>query len=345
MKKLITVLFLLISCLTFSQTPRPLISEFQRLKVDVGIIWSPGNPKIENKIMWSNDSKHIFFKEGFKYLKKNLEEVFFYEGSWTGMDVGVSTSCDADFMTDKEIETFKKYDYAYPHHIKTASGAKIGIGQDGRTIDYYFAVTKQNDKKKVLWIKEEINCLSLSPDEKFIAFLTRYNGLVVFYLDGYLGKTPDLTNEFKTLNKAINTLFQRQNGKKAKKIFSSLVDKDSKLSEAYIYRAYLTLNDDLDAALKYMRKAIDLEPHRTDYFLKIAETYQMNNNSSVAEEFFKKFVKARPTDAFGYLALIDFYIKAGNKKEAQINYELAKKYMTSRSFKFVSDIDPRQFVE
>jgi hypothetical protein len=108
--------------------------------------------------------------------------VLLKEGSWRGMHkIGVIDS-KASFSeaTEEEVKKWSASSKLFPRKLKSAAGTSIELRQSGLGVS--LIITKKAQKTITLWTTDMENChsLVLSPDQKFVAFISELNGAVIF---------------------------------------------------------------------------------------------------------------------------------------------------------------------
>jgi hypothetical protein len=180
-----TVYFLLLTIFTFNVygqgTAKSLNSEMARLKTQTALIVQ--SQAIDEYPLWSPNSDFIACNIMGKWYKFRLTNIQLGEAKLGGQTIGVLTTKDASSeMTSSEQKKFDKVSKFNPREVRTKSGTKIELKENG-DISISLIVTIKGEKPKILWtIGENCHSLVVSPDEKYVAYICESNGLFVMKL-------------------------------------------------------------------------------------------------------------------------------------------------------------------
>lgn len=180
MKQLLFILFLAFSACSTSQDvkKRTLETELARLKTETVLIVQ--SQAIDEYPLWSSKSDYIGCNIMGKWYKVRLTDIHLVEATWRNQTIGVLTTEDArSEMTDKEVKEFKEVSKFQPREVVTSDGTKIELKMEGFSVS--LVVTKKGQDPKILWTSGGENChsLTVSPDEKYVAYLCEMNGLLL----------------------------------------------------------------------------------------------------------------------------------------------------------------------
>jgi len=173
-----------ISICTIAQdsTKSTLSTELSRLGVETVLIIN--SQSIDEYPLWSSNSDYIGCNIMGKWHKIRLTDIKLQEATWRKQTIGVLTTQDAiSEMTKDETKDFKKVSKFQPREITTSNGTKIELKMDGFSVS--LIVTKKGQESKTLWTSGGENChsLTVSPDEKYVAYLCELNGLLVMKIN------------------------------------------------------------------------------------------------------------------------------------------------------------------
>lgn len=338
LKMLITFSFLIPTFFSFAQSPRPLLWEMNRCDVNTALVWSYPEG-IEEHAYWSENNDYLaFFCDG-RWVKLNLNEVFLVPADWLDMTIGSDDTEILDSVSPEELERYKSITKYGDRKISTTAGVTLELRQDGFSTRF---IRKEGKKKeKVLWQTSLENCysLSLSPDEKFVAFISETNGLMVYCMNesDYKEKLPEAVLE---MNSAINNM-NPKDVSKAEVSLSKAMALDSNLSEPYYWQAYIELyrkNDLL--AIQNLEKALSIDPNNSGYYYTLYNLYNSgeNKNAELAIQNLKEYIRTRPNDCHGYYDLGILYKEMGKIDLACENLKTASKLHSNRAKKLIAEL-------
>ncbi|GAA0873694.1 hypothetical protein GCM10009118_01020 [Wandonia haliotis] len=180
MKQLVVILSLIISIGSVAQKPQKKTLEAEMLRIKTGTVLVVQSQAIDEYPIWSAESDYVGCNVMGKWFKIRLTNIRLGEATWRNQTIGfISTKNAVSKMTEKEIEAFMKVSELHPREVITSDGIKIELRMDGFQVA--LVVTKKGQKPEVLWKSEGENChsLSVSPDEKYVAYLCEMNGLLI----------------------------------------------------------------------------------------------------------------------------------------------------------------------
>lgn len=184
MKAISTLLFLLVSIHSFSQdvSKKDLEFELNRLKTKTVLVLQ--SQAIDEFPIWSENSDYIGCNIMGEWYKIRLTDIQLDSAIWRDEKIGILTTEGAGSkMKKKEVIQFKKHSNFKPREIITSNGTKIELKLNGFAVS--LITTKSGEEPKTLWTSGGENCysLSLSPDEKYVAYLCELNGLFIMKID------------------------------------------------------------------------------------------------------------------------------------------------------------------
>jgi hypothetical protein len=139
---------------------------------------------IDGYPIWSPNSDFVACNIEGKWYKFRLSNIDLADAKWRGQTIGVLTTKNAHtLLTDNEQKQFDKVSKFNPREVTAKNGTKIELRETG-DLSVSLIVTKKEEKPKTLWTSGGENChsLVLSPDEKYVAYLCKMNGLLIMKL-------------------------------------------------------------------------------------------------------------------------------------------------------------------
>lgn len=338
LKTLTILVFLISTFCSFAQSSRPLLWEMNRLNLNTALVWSYPDG-IEEHTYWSENNEFLAFNFNGRWVKLNLKEVFLVPSDWLDMTIGSDDSEILDSVTNEELEKYKSITKYGDRKISTQAGVTLELRQDGFSTMF---IRKENGKKeKVLWQTGLENCysLSLSPDEKFVAFISETNGLMVYCINesDYKEGLPPAVLE---MNSAINKM-NPKNVSKAEESLSKAIALDSNFSEPYYWRAYVEIfrqNDSL--AIMNLSKAVSIDPNNSSYYYTLYNIYNSgeHKNTELAIKNLDEYIRTKPNDSHGYYDLGILYKEIGKIDLACENFKMASKLHSTRAKKIIPEL-------
>jgi hypothetical protein len=162
---------------------KSLDEEMTRLKVSTALVLP--SERIVHLPVWSPESDQIASMVGKRWYRVNLKQVALTEFDWKNQKVGqVSVKESVALASTIEMRRWQQALASLQENQKivtTKNGLKLELRKEG-TITSFIA-TKIAQKPRTVWSVEE-NCeaLTLSPDEKYVAFVGETSGVFVVNL-------------------------------------------------------------------------------------------------------------------------------------------------------------------
>lgn len=170
------------SAITNFSSKSNLDSEMTKLNVDTVMIIK--SEMIDEYPLWSSDSRFVGINIMGEWYKFDLKNVKLSINEWKQQKIGLVTNKDAmSNLTNQELEKFRFHSKNSGRKVITQTGEKIELQLTGFSSS--LVITKRNSKPITLWTRNIENChsLSLSPNEKYLAYLCELNGLFVMKLN------------------------------------------------------------------------------------------------------------------------------------------------------------------
>ena len=160
---------------------KSLSDEMKRLGVDTVLIVN--SQAIDEYPLWSSNSDFVASNIMGEWHKFSLTSIKLVAADWREQRIGIlAGDSNGSLLTQVEQKDFRKKLKYGPREVTTISGDKIELRLKGFSTS--LVITKSGESSEVLWVSDLENChsLSLSPDEKYVAYLCELNGLFVMRL-------------------------------------------------------------------------------------------------------------------------------------------------------------------
>jgi hypothetical protein len=132
--------------------------------------------------LWSPDGRQLAINLDGKWSKLDTESVVLRMGTWQDRKtIAVAhPPPELEDVSAVEVRTWQKSTRFDPRRLTTETGVTIELAPEG--LGTLFRVTSKGLEPEVHWKTslEKCHSLSLSPDERLVAFLCELNGLVAF---------------------------------------------------------------------------------------------------------------------------------------------------------------------
>jgi hypothetical protein len=157
--------------------------EMARLKVSTALVLP--SSRIVHLPVWSPESDQIASMIGNRWYRVDLKQVVLREFDWKKQKAGqVSVKESVVLASTIEMRRWQKALKELQENqqiVTTTKGVKLELRKEGANTS--FITTKIGQKPHTLWSVEE-NCqsLTLSPDEKYVAFIGEASGVFVVNL-------------------------------------------------------------------------------------------------------------------------------------------------------------------
>jgi hypothetical protein len=162
---------------------RNLEEEMARLKVSTALILP--SSRIAHLPMWSPEGDQIASMVGNRWYRVNLKQVVLQEFDWKNQKAGqVSVKESVALASTIEMRRWQQALNAVPENqqtVTTKNGMKLELRKEGANTS--FISTKIGQNPRTLWsVDEHCQSLTLSPDEKYVAFVGETSGVFVVNL-------------------------------------------------------------------------------------------------------------------------------------------------------------------
>ena len=127
---------------------------------------------------------YIAFNINQKWQKIRLDNIDFETVKWREQKIGYLISKDViTELSEKELTEFKNVSKFNAREVTSKNGTKVALPMtDLRTS---LVVTRKGENATTLWTSGGENChsLVLSPNEKYVAYLSELNGLLIMKIE------------------------------------------------------------------------------------------------------------------------------------------------------------------
>jgi hypothetical protein len=163
---------------------RSLAEEMARLKVSTALVIP--SARIVHLPVWSPDGEQLASMVGNRWYKVNLKQVALKEFDWRTHKAGqVSVKESVVLAPGVEIDRWQKGQAALLENqqvVITKNGVRLELKKEGANTS--FIATKIGQNPRVIWsVEEKCEGLTLSPDEKYVAFVGETSGVWVVNLE------------------------------------------------------------------------------------------------------------------------------------------------------------------
>jgi hypothetical protein len=177
-----TALAILIGVACSAQVPAPLLVEYDKLKVHTALL-AP-SPGVDEKPLWSPDSKRIGVNVEGKWYQIDTTKVTLQPADWHRQRIGrVSSGAAISQLDPSELTVWEKATRTDSTTVVDHAGNKLEFVR--KDLGTALVLTAKARKPVRLWVTDLENCgeLSLSPDGHWVAYICEQNGVFVMNLD------------------------------------------------------------------------------------------------------------------------------------------------------------------
>ncbi len=329
LRRIVFLLFIFFTSITLTALPaRPLVQELKRLNVNTVLLREAA---IDDWPLWSPDGRFVCINDGGKWwVKVDLDVTSLSPSTWLGRTIGSNSVETVEELPEEERERFRETTKYDPRSVSTAKGDKIEL-----VMESDFGVSLRINSKRI-WKTSGDNChsLSLSPDEKYVAFISESNGLMLMDIsDAY--KTTQLSPEATLMNTILNQLNSGKTGKGIKTLDKALVQYPGH-SEFWYTKSliYFSEGDSVNAHA-CVDSAIARVPENFNYVYYKAMLYQLAGDYANAITWIDKYIAMRPHCLYGYYMRAETHEKKGDRESACADYRAAEARHSTRAVKKV----------
>lgn len=324
MKKLLLFFFLAAGTLLHAQASRPLVAELKRFDVNTVLLREGA---FDDYPLWSPDGRYVCANEnGNWWVKVDLENVSLYPSTWLNRTIAGNSVETTDNLSEEERSQFTtttKYD---SRRIQTSRNDVIELVMNSN-----FSVTLLVNRMKV-WSTNGDNChsLSLSPDERYVAFISETNGLMLMdFANAY--RIAKLSPQETCINNIYARLDRGQLFKGEKMLNKALADYP-KYAPLWHLKSLIYLNKgDTGHAMTYLNTALLYDSANYNYIYYKSQLYFEAGKYDNALLWIGKYIALRPDCLYGYYRRGEILEKKGDTASACENYRLAEARHSKRA--------------
>ena len=147
------------------------------------IILLPGRG-LKHRPLWSPDSKFLAFHNGYKWQKVDLRLMHTYKAKWYGRSVAAGGRVQVRALKQSEVADWKKNENFGKSQVKLGDGRVLKFKPAKQGPGVAFTITDREGKSRQAFVSMNgaVHSMAVSPDEKYLAFISDQNGLVVYKL-------------------------------------------------------------------------------------------------------------------------------------------------------------------
>jgi hypothetical protein len=304
----------------YGQLARPLDIEMTRLGADITVLVPYG--AIDEYPIWSPNSDYVGINVMGEWKKVGLTETYLVGADWSKKLVAsYNFNGVMEPMSMEEIEEYKAASPWDPHKVTATDGTIFQITPP--TPGTTFTISKPGQKTKLIWSQGGVyHSLTLSPDGKYLAFLSETNGLMIFATDKV--KLASTSGEAELRVNAVIGLIEKEKYTKALSELDALISEFPNHPEAYSLKGQVLYRfvHQKAAALAFLEKSIELAPERAMYVHILADYYSAIHEYQKAIEALHLFNSMRPHHTYVYYELGSLYEEIGDLDKACEMYQL-----------------------
>jgi hypothetical protein len=129
--------------------------------------------------LWSPDSQSLGVNVSGKWFAIVPSKLTYKTGQWHGVHIAVNPDPPSTPLLTKDVTLWTKQAQSKPDTITTKDGTVLTFKHDGQKTS--FIVTESGKEPFTVWTSETESChdLSISPDQKLVAYVCTVNGVMV----------------------------------------------------------------------------------------------------------------------------------------------------------------------
>lgn len=322
------ILLLFFSFNLFGQVPRSMICELERLDVDRALLIP--DVSIDYYPIWSPNNDYIGINISETWYKFDLSETTMVQADVRDEVIGYNSFGTLDSLKESEVEIWKTSTKHDLRKVTTSDGYTYELKMVGLRTTFIETDPNGNTKEHFTTSGENNHSLSLSPDEKFIAFIAELNGLMIFVRDKKDLKTT-VSDDEKDVSIVLNLLDNDENAK-AQKLLEKIIKKSPQNDEAYFLLSQVMYSGtNLDECLKMALKAVELAPAKSSYLFWISEIYSAKGDYLKAINSLKSYLSHKPTKYGIYYDIAKLFLANKDNDNACKYYHLIQSYYPNYS--------------
>lgn len=134
---------------------------------------------IDDYPVWTTDEKGLIFNVQGKWNLATLDGLWAYDGVYRKSNIAVITNLNTQPVDEKTVKLHKQTLKYGNRSVTLKNGDLYELRQEGLSTKF---IKKKDGKETILWVSDMENCysLSVSPSEKYIAYISELNGIVIY---------------------------------------------------------------------------------------------------------------------------------------------------------------------
>lgn len=152
--------------------------EMQRLGVRSALVVR--SQAVDEQPFWSPNGDALAVNVEGAWKRLDLESPGLAEGTWHGKEaIGVLAAPSLRPVPEAEARAWSKSGKTGPLRVVTENGTRIEI--EPKDLGSRFVISRKGARPETLWATSLESChgLSLSPDQRLVAFVCELNGVIV----------------------------------------------------------------------------------------------------------------------------------------------------------------------
>jgi hypothetical protein len=161
-----------------TEAPPPEFSNILRLaQIDTALVVQ--SQAVTNHPLWSPDSQSLGINVSGKWFTVVPSKLTYATGQWHGVHIAVNQAPPTTPLDTKDVTLWARQIHTHPDTITTKDGTILTFKKVGAKTS--FIVTEPGAEPQTIWTSATESChdLSLSPDEKLVAYICTVNGVMI----------------------------------------------------------------------------------------------------------------------------------------------------------------------
>lgn len=184
MKNLVTLILLFVSVAASAQEVTALEKAMKKMKVTTVLVANAEG--IDEYPLWSPESDFVACYLYDDWYKFDLKTMRLVPADWHDLKIGIMNNPKAvSIIKDStELKRFLAVSPFNAREVVSKSGIRVQL-KEGANFAVSLVITKPGKDPQIIWTSGGENChsLTLSPDQKFVAYLCEMNGLMVMKIE------------------------------------------------------------------------------------------------------------------------------------------------------------------
>ena len=319
-------LLLILSFIGFraqAQLPRPMIAEFARL--DVNRILLLPDIAIDYYPIWSPDNQYIGINVGNTWYKYDLSETTMVLADVRKEVIGYNNYGSLDSLSANDVEHWNTATTYDPRQVRTQDGYTYALQMVGLSTQFIETDPAGNTKEIFRTEGENNHSLSLSPDQKFIAFIAEMNGLMIYVRDK-AALQATISEADREIGEALNLLDKNKIGKGQHQLEDILKKRPDNADAWFLLSQVLYTKENPDTSLQLALKAVELAPKKPAYLIWLSEIYAAKGAYTDAIKTLQTYLQHKPTKYAIYFDIATLYMDQQDIEKACQYYQLTRSY-------------------